>query len=85
VLGDDHVVERHREMIGEDFGVYAKTLGVPGLLFRVGTVSAEALAASRQPGASPLPSLHSSTFAPIPASTLRTAVRAMTNLVLALH
>jgi hippurate hydrolase len=85
VLGDDHVVERRREMIGEDFGVYARTLGVPGFLFRVGTVGAAAVAASRQPGAAPLPSLHSSTFAPIPGSTLRTAVRAMTNLVLALR
>ena len=85
VLGDDHVVERRREMIGEDFGIYARTLGVPGFLFRVGTVSADAVAASQRRGGAPLPSLHSGTFAPIPASTLRTAVRAMTNLVLSLR
>ena len=40
------------------------------------------MAASKKPGASPLPSLHSSKFAPIPEPTIRLGLVAMTSAVL---
>ena len=43
-----------------------------------------AVAASQQPGADPLPSLHSSRYAPEPRATLVTGVRALSHLALAL-
>ncbi len=84
LFGDDSVHDMPPEMGGEDFSRFARRLEVPGLQFRIGTVSAEAVAASKRPGAAPLPSVHSSKFAPIPEPTLRTAVTAMSNLALAL-
>lgn len=84
LFGAKNVYELPPEMGGEDFSRFARRLKVPGLQFRIGTVSAEAVAASKRPGAPPLPSVHSSKFAPIPEPTLRTAVTAMSNLALAL-
>jgi hippurate hydrolase len=83
-FGAAAVVERRPEMIGEDFGRYAPAADVPGFMFRLGSVAPDALAATRRPGAAPLPSLHSSRYAPLPAPTLATGVRAMTHLVLGL-
>jgi hippurate hydrolase len=84
VLGPDRVVERPPSMGGEDFGRYARALEVPGILFRLGTVDPETLRESRAPGGAPLPSLHSSRYAPEPLETLRTGITAMSQLVLAL-
>jgi hippurate hydrolase len=71
-------------MGGEDFARYSRASGAPALLFRVGTSAPHALKASRRPAGKPLPSLHSSRYAPLPEPSLRTAVRAMSNLALAL-
>lgn len=84
VLGPDQVVERPPSMGGEDFGRYARALEVPGILFRLGSVDPETLRESRSPGGTPLPSLHSSRYAPEPVETLRTGITAMSQLVLAL-
>ncbi len=81
-FGDGAVVDRRPEMSGEDFGRYPVAAGVPGFMFRLGSVAPATLAASRRPGAPPLPSLHSSRYAPVAAPTLATGVRAMTHLVL---
>jgi amidohydrolase len=81
-FGSAAVVDRRPEMGGEDFGRYAVAAGVPGFMFRLGSVAPERLAASRRPGGPPLPSLHSSRYAPVAAPTLATGVRAMTHLVL---
>ena len=83
-FGAAAVVDRPPEMIGEDFGRYAPAAGVPAFMFRLGSVTPAALAASRRPGAAPLPGLHSSRYAPMPAPTIATGVRAMTHLVLGL-
>jgi amidohydrolase len=83
-FGAAAVVDRRPEMIGEDFGRYASSARVPGFMFRLGSVAPEAIAASRRPGGAPLPSLHSSRYAPVAAPTLATGVRAMTLLALGL-
>ena len=84
VLGPEQVRELPQSMGGEDFGLLPRTAGVPGLLFRLGSVDKERWRASREPGGPPLPSVHSSRYAPDPEPTLRTGVRAMGNLALAL-
>ena len=84
VFGEERVVERVPSMGGEDFGRYARTLGVPGLMFRIGASDPELHAASLEPGGPPLPSLHSSRFAPLARPTLETGVRAMSELALEL-
>lgn len=84
VFGPDSVRELPAEMGGEDFGVFARHLSVPGLQFRIGSVSAEAVEAARREGAEPLPSIHSGKYAPLAEPTIRTAITAMANLALAL-
>jgi hippurate hydrolase len=82
ILGTEHVVRIPSEMGGEDFGRYAAHLGVPGFMFRVGSISAAAYAEGQQ--GKPLPGLHSSTYAPVPKPTLHTAISALSNMALAL-
>lgn len=83
-FGTAAVVDRRPEMGGEDFGRYAPAAGVPGFMFRLGSVDPDAFTASRRSGATPLPGLHSSRYAPAPRATLATGVRALTLLVLGL-
>jgi amidohydrolase len=83
-LGAQAVAQVPQVMGGEDFGRYGKQLRIPSLLFRVGATPAALYRASQQPGAPPLPSLHSSRFAPDPEPTLRTGVRSTLALALAL-
>jgi hippurate hydrolase len=75
VLGDDRVVEVPPIMGAEDFTYYGRE-GIPAFLFNLGTVPAERIADSRRPGGPPLPSLHSSRFAPESEAAIRTGVRA---------
>jgi hippurate hydrolase len=77
-LGADHVKSIDPEMGGEDFGRFGRTVEkVPVCLFRVGAVAPEAVAASQRTG-TPLPSLHSSKFAPVPEPTIKTGITALT-------
>jgi amidohydrolase len=80
-LGADNVVQIAPIMASEDFGRYSLDQQIPSLLFNLGAVEPAKVAASKQSG-KPLPSLHSSLFAPLPEPTLRTGVRAMTAVVL---
>jgi len=82
VLGEENVIERRPSMGGEDFGRYARTLEVPGVMFRLGTVAPQAFRESKKPGGTPLPSLHSSLYAPLPEPTLRTGIISTTQLLL---
>lgn len=75
-FGEANVVEKDPEMGGEDFGLFGQA-GIPVCMFRVGSVALEKVAASRKPGARPLPSLHSSEYAPELPPTITTGVRAM--------
>ena len=65
-------------MSGEDFSEYGRTTDkIPICLFWLGAVKPEWLAESEKSG-KPLPSLHSSQFAPAPEPTIKTGVAAMT-------
>ncbi|MES1194788.1 MAG: amidohydrolase, partial [Opitutus sp.] len=54
---------------------------IPTTMFRVGAVDPVVFAESQRTGA-PLPSLHSSKFAPLPEPTIKTGVTALTATVL---
>ncbi len=77
VVGKDQVVARPAVMGGEDFGRYPKQLGVPGFLFWLGSIKRETYDASLEPGAAPLPAMHSPGYHPDPLPTITTGVRAM--------
>lgn len=83
-LGKNNVADFQPQMSGEDFGRYGRELKIPSLLLRLGATPAEQLKASEQPGAAPVPGLHSSKFAPDAQLTLRTGVRVLSTMVLAL-
>jgi hippurate hydrolase len=81
-LGADHVLAIDAEMIGEDFSNFGLTTEhVPLCLFRVGAVDPAKAAESERTGV-PLPSLHSSKFAPVPEPTIKTAITATVAAVL---
>jgi hippurate hydrolase len=64
-IGDENVVKREPDMGGEDFGRYGREEPkIPSFLFRLGVTEPAKMAASKEPGAAPLPSLHSSKFIP---------------------
>ena len=71
-------------MGGEDFSEYSllPDHSIPACMFDVGSVDPAKFAESLKPGAAPLPSLHSSKFAPIPEQTIRTGIVGMTAAVL---
>jgi amidohydrolase len=82
-LGEEHVEIVDPTMGGEDFSEFSLSdHSIPAVDFHVGAVAPDKIAASKKPGAPPLPSLHSSKFAPVPEPTIRTGVVAMTSAVL---
>jgi len=82
-IGRDRLRELPPTMGGEDFGRYARTLNVPGFMFRLGSVDPKKVDSFAKAGKS-LPSLHSALYVPDPEPTIRTGVRAMTALALSL-
>ena len=70
-------------MASEDFGRLGLDGQIPISMFWLGAVEPAKVAKSKQSGI-PLPSLHSSLFAPLPEPTIRTGVKAMTSAVLEL-
>jgi hippurate hydrolase len=77
-LGETNVRTIDPEMGGEDFSQFGRTAEkVPVCLFRLGAVDPAQAAESERTGI-PLPSLHSSRFAPLPEPTIKTGVTALT-------
>lgn len=82
-IGKDNVVKAEPLMVSEDFGRLSLDHQIPAFMFWLGAVEPSRVEASQKSG-KPLPSLHSSLFAPLPEPTLRTGVKAMTAAVLEL-
>ncbi|MBI4851839.1 MAG: amidohydrolase [Acidobacteria bacterium] len=76
-LGKENVVKLDPVMGGEDFGRFNLNDQIPGFIFWLGAVEPSKVAKSRAE-ATPLPSLHSSQFAPMAEPTIFTGVKAMT-------
>ena len=70
-LGADRVDTHEPSLGGEDFGRYSQTLGIPGVMWKVGAVDPKRFDGGR---IHELPGLHSARFAPAPRPTLRTGI-----------
>jgi hippurate hydrolase len=82
-LGPDNVIKQPPVMGSEDFGYLGLDQQIPATMFWLGAVDPAKARQSRETG-TPLPSLHSALFAPLPEPTLRTGIKAMTLAVLEL-
>src|SRR6266700_555695 len=83
-LGSDKIIAKDPTMGAEDFCEYSlPDHSVPAFMFNVGAVDPAKVAESKKTG-TPLPSLHSSKFAPVPEPTIRTGIIGMTSAVLEL-
>jgi hippurate hydrolase len=83
-LGDENVEIVAPTMGGEDFSEFSlPDHSIPAVDFHVGAVAPEKIAESKNTG-TPLPSLHSSKFAPLPEPTIRTGIISMTAAVMEL-
>ena len=81
-FGKSALVERKPTMGGEDFGRYGTTKHkIPVFMFRIGSVSPATIKRARTAG-QPLPTLHSSIYAPEPKPTITLGVTAMSAAVL---
>ena len=76
-LGQQNVVKISPVMGSEDFGYLSLNQQIPSAYFSIGASDPEKIKQSRETGV-PLPSLHSSLFAPLPEPTIRTGVRTLT-------
>ena len=75
-LGVEHVKPTDPVMGAEDFALYAEG-NVPIMMFWLGTMSPERIAAAKARG-NDLPTLHSGLFYPETAPTIATGIKAMT-------
>jgi metal-dependent amidase/aminoacylase/carboxypeptidase family protein len=83
-IGAGNVVVKDPTMGGEDFSEYSlPDHSIPAFMFNVGAVDPAKAAESKKTG-TPLPSLHSSKFAPVPEPTIRTGLIGMVSAVLEL-
>ena len=82
-LGTENVVKMPPAMASEDFGYLSLDQKIPSTDFWLGAVDPAKVKESKETG-TPLPSLHSALFMPLPEPTLRTGVKAMTSAVLEL-
>ncbi len=81
-IGAENVIHKDPTMGGEDFSEYSlPDHSIPAFMFNVGAVDPAKVAESKKTG-TPLPSLHSSKFAPVPEPTIRTGLVAMTSAVI---
>ena len=80
-LGRERVIDAHSVMGSEDVGLFTLDGKIPGVMFNLGAADPEKLAESSKTGV-PLPSLHSSLFAPVYAPAITTGVTAMTAMAL---
>src|SRR5437867_3005811 len=76
-IGAQNVLEARPEMVAEDFGEFGKAAGAPSVLLRIGAAEPSKYEAAQKSG-TPLPSLHSSGFAPDRERTIKTAATALT-------
>jgi hippurate hydrolase len=72
LLGDDQVVDNPPTMVGEDFALFSRQLGVPGVMWRLGAVNPSVYERAK-PG--DLPGLHSDLWAPDAEHTLPVGAR----------
>lgn len=83
-LGEQNTIREKPVMGAEDFGLFGRTEDkIPICMFWLGSVEPQRVQESKRTGQQ-LPSLHSSTYHPVPETTIKTGVTAMTAAVLEL-
>jgi amidohydrolase len=83
-LGADNVEKIDPVMVSEDFSEYSlPDHSIPACDFFIGAVDPAKIAESKKTG-TPLPSVHSSKFAPVPEPTIQVGIIGMTSAVLEL-
>jgi amidohydrolase len=83
-LGPQNVFDEDPIMASEDFGALGlENHQIPTVMFWLGAMDPEKFAAAVKSG-KPLPGPHTSKFAPVPETTLRTGVTAMSSAAIAL-
>ena len=83
-LGADNVEKTDPVMVTEDFSEYSLAdHSIPACDFFIGAVDPAKIAESKKTG-TPLPSVHSSKFAPVPEPTIQVGIIGMTSAVLEL-
>ena len=75
-VGSANVIKMDPLMVSEDVNLFSLDKQIPLAMFSLGAVDPALMASGK-----PLPSLHSSRFAPLPEPTLRTGVKGMTAMV----
>jgi amidohydrolase len=76
-IGKENVLAAPASMVGEDFAFYGRQEPkIPICMYWLGAVEAGKWEASQKNG-TPLPSLHSATFAPAPEPAIKTGIRTM--------
>jgi hippurate hydrolase len=81
-LGPQNVLDGKAAMVSEDFGLFGlEGRQIPCFMLWLGAAAPDQLRESLRTGR-PLPSLHSSLFAPLPEPAIRTGVIAMSSAVL---
>lgn len=81
LLGAENVLTTPPIMGGEDFGRYSKELGIPGLMFRLGTIAPERIAEYEKDGGL-VPTQHSSMYWPDVEPSIENGVRTLSSLAL---
>jgi hippurate hydrolase len=77
-MGQENIVKTPPSMVGEDFSRYSRVdPPVPTCMLWLGAVDPKKITESEQTGKA-LPSLHSSSFAPLPEPAIKTGIQAMT-------
>ncbi|MBI3005383.1 MAG: amidohydrolase [Ignavibacteriales bacterium] len=82
-LGRESVVRKDPVMGAEDFGRFSLGGSIPACMIWLGAVDPEKIIKAKHEG-SPLPSLHSPLFAPLPEPTIRTGVKTLVTCVMEL-
>ena len=76
VLGAGNVIKMDPLMVSEDVNLFSLDKQIPLAMFSLGAVDPALMGSGK-----PLPSLHSSRFAPLPEPTIRAGVKGMTAMV----
>jgi hippurate hydrolase len=76
ILGADQVKDRRPVMGAEDFGRFSERK-TPIFMYFLGTIPKEKYEAAQKPGATPLPGMHTDSYAPLAEPSIRTGVRTM--------
>lgn len=74
-VGKAHVKTHNPSLGGEDFGLFARELKIPGIMFKLGAVDPKRW---KRSGGKGLPGLHSDHWAPAPKPTVHAGIRTIT-------